>query len=285
MILPRADHLLLVVLAAAGTDGTAGAQTTRPLDELAPTGTLRVGIGVGEASSAFWATRDPSTGQPRGVTVDLAAELARRLSVPLQLIAYANSGEVTTAGPLGEWDVAFLPVDAERTAVLDFGPAYYVFEGTYLVPAGSAIRKISDVDRADVRVLGVRDTTTARAAARSLTRTTLTLFASLEPIMERLQAGQADAVAMSRESLKSLLPRLPGARVLDGAFHTAGVAVAVPKGRPAALAYVTSFIEDAKASGVVRRAFDGAGLEDAAVAPVAPPSNSPDSRTAPPERR
>jgi len=82
--------------------------------ELISTGKLRVGIGVGAAPSAFWATRDPATSKPRGVTVSLGQALADRLGVPLELVIYPNSGEVTAGGPKGEWDVAFMPEDAER---------------------------------------------------------------------------------------------------------------------------------------------------------------------------
>jgi polar amino acid transport system substrate-binding protein len=266
---PRAGRILAAAALAAGGLTAARAQTPPPMSELAPEGTLRVGIGVGPASSAFWATTDPATGEARGVTVELATELARRLNVPLELVRYPNSGEVSLAGQRGEWDVTFLPVDADRATIVDFGPPYYVFEGTYLVRPGSAIQTLADVDREGVRVAGVENTTTARAADRSLTRTRLTAFKQVEPIIALLTSGDVDALAMSRESLRSLLPQLPGARILDGAFHTAGVAVAVPKNRPAALAYVTAFIEDAKRTGVVRRAFDRAGLADAAVAPPA----------------
>jgi ABC-type amino acid transport substrate-binding protein len=139
--------------------------------ELLPTGTLRVGIGVGASTSAFWAVRDAATGLPRGVTVDLAYALARRLEAPVALVVYAEAGEIVAAGPKGEWDVAFMPEDAARREVVDFGPAY------------------------------------------------------------------ADA------------------------------AVAVPKGKPAALGYVSRFIDEAKDDGTVRRALDNAGLKNTPVAP------------------
>src|SRR5262245_26962029 len=100
--------------------------TAAPVNDIAPGGALRVGIGVGPVPSAFWATRDPASGEPRGVTVDLARELARELGVPLRLVVYPNSGEVTAAGPRGEWDVAFMPVDEVRAKMVDFGPAYFL---------------------------------------------------------------------------------------------------------------------------------------------------------------
>ncbi len=260
----------LAAAAVAGCAGFSDARAAVPMSELAPTGKLRVGIGVGAVASAFWAIRDPATGRPRGVTVDLATALAQELGVPLELVVYPNSGELTLAGPRGEWDVAFMPVDAERAKAVDFGPAYYLFESTYLVPAGSPIRSLAEVDRPGVRVVAIEGTTTARSAARSLKNATLLRFQTVEELRELVRSGQADAVALGRESLEGLAAQLPGARILEGSFHASGVAVAVPKNRPAALAYVTNFIETAKAAGVVRRALDNAGLTKATVAPASP---------------
>jgi polar amino acid transport system substrate-binding protein len=244
---------------------------TALLQKIAPTGKLRVGIGVGAVSSAFWATADAATGKPRGVTVDLGGELAQRLGVPLKLVIYNNSGEVTAGGPRGDWDVAFMPVDAERAKMVDLGPAYYLFESTYLVPAGSAIRSIAEVDRPGVRVVGIENTTTARSAARSLRNTKVQTVSTVDEIIERVRSGNADAVALGRESLESLALKFPGSRVLPGNFQATGVAIAVPKGRRVSLACATAFIEDAKSGGLVRRALDKAGLKDAPVAPAASP--------------
>ena len=235
--------------------------------ELLPTGKLRVGIGVGASPSAFWATRDPATGQLRGVTVDLANALANRLGAPLELVVYPNSGEVTAAGPKGEWDAAFMPEDAERRTIVDFGPAYYLSTSTWLVRAGSAIRTIAEVDQPGVRAAGIANTTTARTATTTLKHTKLLSFRTMDELVEKMKSGEVDAIALGRESLQGLQPQLPGSRILDGYFHAAATAVAVPKNHPAALAYVSEFIEQAKASGIVRRAFDNAGMHGAAVAP------------------
>ena len=235
--------------------------------ELAPTGKLRVGIGVGASPSAFWTTRDPATGKPRGVTVNLGQALADKLGVPLELVVYPNSGEVTAAGPKGEWDVAFVPEDAERRKVVEFGPAYYLSTSTYMVRPGSAITSIAEVDRAGVRVGGIAGTTTARTAIATLKNTKVLSFRTVDEIVAKMKAGEVDAIALGRESLRGLAPQLPGARVLDGHFHAAGTAVAVPKGKPAAHAYVTQFVEEAKANGTLRRALDDAGFADLAMAP------------------
>ncbi|MGG5811223.1 transporter substrate-binding domain-containing protein [Falsiroseomonas sp. CW058] len=235
--------------------------------ELAPSGTLRVGIGVGPAASAFWALRQPD-GSPRGVTVTLAEEAARRLGLPLQVVAFPSSGAVTEAGasaPPG-WDLSFMPVDAERAARVAFGPDYYLSVSTYLVAGNSPLRHADDANRDGVRVGGVAGTTTLRAAQRAHPRATFVATAGLDEMVAKFQAGEVDAVALGRESLESLLPRLSGARIVDGHFHALGTAVAVPRGRPLALAWATAFIEAAKADGTVRRALDGVGIGG----PVAP---------------
>jgi polar amino acid transport system substrate-binding protein len=262
-------HGVSALLVCAGLIGGAMAQeqNAQSVKELAATGTLRVGVGVGPAASAFWTTRDPATGSPRGVTVDLGTALGQRLRLPVAIVEFKSSGEVTDAADSGAWDVTFMPVDDERRKRVDFGPNYYLSDSTYLVPSGSPIRTIDEVDRPQVRVYGVENTTTIRTARRVLKTTGVTGVRSADEILELLRKGEADAAALGRDSLKGLAAALPGARILDGYFHATGVAVAVPKGRPAALALVTEFIEAAKTDGTVRRALDNAGFRDAAVAP------------------
>ena len=267
-LLALLSAVLLATFSPARADSRGGV-----LRELAPTGTLRVAIGVGPTASAFYCTRDPLSGRPRGVAVDLGAELSRMLRVPIEYVEYQSSGEITEAAKAGAWDVTFMPVDAERTKVVEFGPAYYNFESTYLVPPGSAIKTIEEVDRPGVRVIGVENTATGRAAAAALKNATFVTFRSVAELMGEMRAGRADAVALSRESLRNFAAAFPGARVLAGHFFASRVAVAVPKGRPEALAFVTAFVENAKFTGSVRRALDGAGLKEAEVAPLATQKN------------
>jgi polar amino acid transport system substrate-binding protein len=262
----RLIHLFAALLLAACV--SVPDQTVR--SELVPTGKLRVGIGMGASPSAFWTTRDPATGKPRGVTVNLGQALAGKLGVPLELVVYPNSGEVTAGGPKGEWDVAFVPEDAERRKIVDFGPAYYLSTSTYMVRAGSPIKTIAEVDSADVRVGGIAGTTTARTAVATLKNTKVISFRTVDEILEKMKSGEIDAIALGRESLAGLAPQLPGSRVLDGYFHAAGTAIAVPKGKPAAHAYVTQFIEEAKQNGILRRALDDAGFAGLAMAPPGP---------------
>lgn len=258
--------LVALLLVAFGTSA-AHADDTAARRELLPGGTLRVGIGVGQAPSAFWAVRDAS-GQPRGVTVTLGEALARQMDVPMELRTYNSSGEVAEAAERGEWDVSFMPTDAERAKKVDFGPAYYLFTSTFLVPAGSPIRSIDEVDRPGIRVAGIANTTTIRTAERTLKQARIVSGGTMTEVVGLLRDGKVDTIAFGREALEGLLPELPGARLLDGHFHASRAAVAVPKGRPAALAYATAFIEHAKANGLVRKALDEAGIRG----PVAPPA-------------
>lgn len=249
----------------------ADTDTLRPgpaaLNELAPTGKLRFGVVTAPERTSFFVVRD-ADGKPRGVTVDLGHELARQAGTPIEFLIAPNSGELTDALSSGAIDAAFMPVDDERSKRVAFGPVYFVFENTYLVRAGSDIKSIAEVDRPGIRVIGIAGTTTIRTSGRLLKNTTIVPVNAVDQALEMLGSGKADAFALTRDSLQPLAERVPGSRILDGAFHQTGIAIAIPKNRPIALAYVTAFMENAKASGMVRRAFDDAGLKELAVAPV-----------------
>jgi len=234
--------------------------------ELVPTGKLRVGVVFAPAASPFFIVKE-ANGEPRGVTVDLAHELGRNLDVPVEFMVVPNSGLVTDATESGAIDVAFMPVDEERKKRVDFGPAYFMIESTYLATAASGIKTVAEVDRPNVRVVGIANTTTIRAAGRSLKNASISAAASVDEAMAKLRSGNADAFALSRDSLPPFVAQLPGSRIVEGGFQQTGIAIAVPKNRPNALAYVTAFMESAKASGVVRRALDRAGFANDPVAP------------------
>jgi polar amino acid transport system substrate-binding protein len=254
----------VVVLMAAGASADPAV-----LKELAPSGKLRVAIAVAPNPGAGNVAMGAG-GEPRGISGDLGRELGKRLGVPVQWVQYPNSGALTDAVTSGAWDVAFIPVDNERKKKVDFGPPHIVLQSTFLVPPGSPIQSLADVDKPGLRVVGVENTATTRAAQASLRNVTMTNAKSGAELAELLRAGKADAIAQSRESLTQIAEKLPGARVLPGAFMNSFVAVAVPKGKPAALAYVSAFAEDAKASGLVRRSLDSVGMKSSVVAPPGP---------------
>lgn len=238
------------------------------LKELAPAGTLRGGVVIAPAMSVFFAVVE--AGKPRGVTVDLMASFAADAKLPLELKLFPNSGELTAAVAAGECDVAFMPQDTERAKVVDFGPAYYMIESTFLVPAGSTIGTLADANFKSARAIVIASTTTGRSAARFLTQGTVEEVRTVDEMTAMARAGDGDLFALSRDAFATLLPALPGARVLDGGFQHTGIASAVPKGRRVALEIFGGFVERAKRSGVIRNALDRAGFADADVAPSAP---------------
>jgi polar amino acid transport system substrate-binding protein len=255
---------LLVALAIAA-EATAG-DIEAAKRELAPTGKLRVGLVSAPKANVFFVTADAS-GTPRGVTADLGNRLAGTLGVPSDFVVAHNSGEVTAALEQGLVDVAFLPIDDERRKRVDFGPAYVQFESTCLVLGTSDFKTVSDLDRADVRVGGEANTTTMRAVASVLKAASIVPITSVGEAMAMLRGGQIDAFALGRDSLVPYQQEIPGSRILEGHFHVTGIAIAVAKNRAAALAYAHVFIEEAKASGLIRRTFDDAGMQAVAVAP------------------
>jgi polar amino acid transport system substrate-binding protein len=236
-----------------------------PLVEIAPTGDLRVAIGVGPSPSAFWATRDASG--PRGVTVDLGRAAAARLGVPVRFVEYRNAGEITAGAAKGEWDITFMPHEAEREKLMDHGPAYVNYDSTYIVRAGLDARTPAELDRKGIHVGAISGTSTSRTAARSLKQAAIVLIPKAEEAVAQFAQGKVDALAMGREALEDIARKVPGSRVLAEPIQQTGVMIVVPKERPATRTWAARFMQDAKADGTVRRALDGAGFANARVAP------------------
>ena len=234
--------------------------------DLAPTGTLRAGINYG---NFILATREPGTGEPRGVAIELTRELARRLGVPVTLIDYDSVATMVDAAKTGAWDIAFLGIDPARAGDIGFTAAYLQIEATYLVPAGSRLRTIADVDDAGVRVAAPGRANYELYLSRSLQRARLVRAQTADAAFALLAAGEVEALAGLRQALIGLAPKLLGSRLLDGYFMAVQQAVGVPRGRAAGLAYLREFVEDAKASGLVTRAIERTGARGVSVAPRA----------------
>src|SRR3982075_4230179 len=128
-------------------------------DESVPTGKLRVAIGISAAGGAFWSNKNEAGGYS-GVPVDLGKEMAAQIGVPVEYVAYPNSGQITDAAGKGAWDVTFLPQDPERETKMSFGPIYEVADATYIVKAGSQVTNFTTLDQPDIKVAAVNNTTT-----------------------------------------------------------------------------------------------------------------------------
>lgn len=247
----------------------AAAAEENVMKELVPTGKLRVGVAYAPAPTPIFVTRD-TAGDVHGVPRDLGTALAKALGVPMEMVVAATTGELTEACVAGSIDIGFMPADDERRKRVDFSPPYFVIESTYLAAGPSAIQTLGDVDRPEVTVVGIAGSTTMRAAGRSLKSAKIVAAKSVDEAMAMMKTGNAQAFALTHDSLPALQKQLPGSRILDGAFQITGVSIAVQKNHPAALAYVTSFIQSAKTNGIIRQAFDNAGLNALQIAPLSP---------------
>ena len=214
------------------------------LQQLAPTGKLRIAIAVAPSPSAQFAIKDGDN--YRGVAVTLGNALANKLGVPGELVVHDGSGEIQNSAADNKWDVAFLPVDQERKKFVDFGNAYHLLQSTYLVGPSAKFASVDAANAAGVRIGGVANTATFRTSNKTAPNATHVSFDKTDAAVAALKDGQVDALAFSRESLTGLAPKVPGSRILDGGFLNSTTSVAIPKNRPAALAYVTEFIEEAK---------------------------------------
>ena len=158
------------------------------MKELISTGKLRVGVAFAPSPSPLFVVK-AKDGTVHGVTVDLGNELAKELEVEAEFMVAPNTGELVDALEAGRIDVSFMPVDDERKKRIDFGPVYFLVESTYMVTEASDLHKVADVDQPGIRVVGIANTTTIRAAARSLTKTTITAAQSIGDAVEMLTGG------------------------------------------------------------------------------------------------
>jgi polar amino acid transport system substrate-binding protein len=243
----------------------AGPAIADPLkDQIAPTGKLRVGIGVSAAGGAYWSKKNEA-GEYTGVPVDLGKAMAAQLGVPVEYVAYSNSGLITDAASSGAWDVTFLPQDAERETKMSFGPVYETADATYIVKAGSTVTNFQTLDQPGIKVAAVNGTTTMRGAVAHLKNAEVTGYQTYDQIFGLLKNGEVDAFALSRDQLNAMARQIPGTKVLDETFKKTVTAVAVPLNHPLALAFATKFMTEAISNGTLRKAFDNNGLKDSPI--------------------
>ena len=236
--------------------------------DLIRAGKVRAGVGV---VAPHWAVKDAQTGELRGVAIDVARALARRIGIELVAVEYPSPPVDLGGLKDSAWDVGFLAIDPSRAAVVDFSPPYLQIDATYLVPEGSSIRNVADVDQPGVRIAVTSKSVEEIVLSRSLKRAELRSVDTISAGFDLLRAKNADVLAAPRPALFPLSSRLPGSRVLTDRFHAAFGAMAVPKGQTARLAYIAEFVEEAKASGLVQRAIEGANVRGVQVAPPGNP--------------
>jgi polar amino acid transport system substrate-binding protein len=245
------------------------------IQQLAPSGTLRAAINLG---NPVLAQRDAATGDLRGVSVDLARELANRLGVALRFVPYDAAGKVFEALQAAAWDIAFLAIDPKRATEIAFTAPYVIIEGSYMVLRTSPLQTIADVDRTGVRIAVGNGSAYELFLTRTLQHAELVrLPTGNEAIAAFLRDG-IDAVAGVKSPLQKFAQNRPDLRVMDGRFMAIEQAMGMPKGRGkpeaahSALQFLGAFVEEAKATGLVAAGLERSGQRDAQVAPPAAPA-------------
>ena len=234
--------------------------------EIAPSGTLRAAINFG---NPVLAQKDPASGAPRGVSVDIANELGRRLGLPVAFVAFDAAGKVFEALSQKAWDVAFLAIDPKRATEIDFTPPYVVIEGSYMVPAGSPLKVVEDVDRAGVRIAVGNGSAYELYLSRTIKHAQIVRAPTGNEAIAMFERDKLEAVAGVKSPLQRFAQTRPDLRVMDGRFMVIEQAIGVPKGRAEAVRYLRSMIEELKASGFVADGLARSGQRDARVAPAA----------------
>jgi polar amino acid transport system substrate-binding protein len=247
----------------AGCAVTPAAPPAAAVAELAGTGKLRAAINYG---NPILANRGPD-GQPRGVSVDLAREAGRRLGVPVELVTFTSAGNTVEAIKARQVDLAFVAIDPVRAADMEYTAAYVIIEGAYLVRNGSAVQRNEDVDRGGTRIAVGRGSAYDLHLTRELKNATLARAPTSPEVVDFFLAQNLDVAAGVKQQLEMDARRVGGVRLLPGRFMVINQAMGVPKGRAAAQAWLSRYIEEMKASGFVAEALKRHGIEGAAVAP------------------
>ena len=229
---------------------------------LTSTGKLRAGINF---QNVLLTTLGPN-GEQGGVAVEFARELARRLKVPLEIIPYKSAGALADSVSTGAWEISVLGDEPERAKVITFATPLTEIEATYLVPPGSPIRSISEVDRPGIRIVSPAKSAFDLYLSRTIKNAQLVQIAGPKAAQDHFVREKLDALAGLKPGLLEVAPTLPGSRILDGNFTVVRHTVGTPKSLDTAAAYLRDLVEDVKASGLVAKWIEKSGVKGLSVA-------------------
>lgn len=235
-------------------------------EELAPTGTLRAGINL---SNFLLVTGRSASGDPEGVAPDMARAIGAELGVPVKLVPFKSPGELGDQVGKGMWDIGLIGAEPQRAATIAFTAAYVEIEATYMVPEGSPIKSIADVDRK-----GVRIAVSARSAydlwlENNIRNATLVRATGLDAAYDKFVGDKLDVLAGLRPGLLKDMAKAPGMRILDGKFTAVQQAVGTARPNTAGAAFLAAFVEKAKKSGLVAGLIERHKVRGLSVAPPA----------------
>ncbi len=267
----RTAGMLLTVTLLTACVGTMPSKNVSPSTDavraLAPTGVLRAAINFG---NPILANKDPKTGEPFGVSVDIARELGKRLSVPVELVTFAAAGKVVDAVSANEVSIAFVAIDPVRAATTAYTAPYVIIEGAYLVRENSPLRDNAEVDRAGTRVVVGGGSAYDLYLTREIKHATLVRAPTSPLVTDEMLKQNLEVAAGVRQQLEADALRVGGVRLLPGRFMVINQALAMPVASAGASDFLKAFVEDLKASGFVANALQRHGIKGALVAPLVP---------------
>jgi polar amino acid transport system substrate-binding protein len=231
--------------------------------DLAPSGKLRIGLNY---SNFLLVIGDDANGEPKGIAPDLGRELAKRVGMPFEFVKFDAAGKLFDAVKSAQCDVGFLGAEPQRADEVDFTNAYLEIPVTFLVPAGSPIKAIADVDREGVRIAVSERSAYDLYLTRTLKKAQLVRTKGIPASYDAFMAQKLEVLGGLKPKLVEEQARTPGSRVLDGQITGVQQAIGAPKGRPAAAKYLREFAEDVKRSGFVARAIEKHGVKGVRVA-------------------
>jgi polar amino acid transport system substrate-binding protein len=234
------------------------------VDELAPTGVLRAGINMG---NFLLVTGKTASGDPQGVAPDMAAEIAKRLGVGVAYVKYERPSTLADAADTDAWDIGLIGAEPQRAEKITFTAAYCEIEATYLVPPGSPITNIADVDRPGIRIASRRGAAYGLWLERNIKHAKLILAESAEGPLNQFIAEKLEAYGALRPQLLTESNKLPGSRILPGNFMTVQQAIGTAKTNAAGAAFLSDFVAEAKSSGLVARLIEKHNVKGLSVAP------------------
>jgi len=234
--------------------------------QLAPTGVLRAGINL---SNFLLVTGKSASGDPEGVSPSMAKAVADRLGVPVRYVPFPKPGLLADAVDDNAWDIGLIGAEPQRAEKIAFTAAYTEIEATYLVPAGSKITAIDQVDRP-----GIRIAVSARSAydlwlERNIKHATVLRVEGGAGAVAKFRDEGLEALAGLRPGLLTDVEQFPGARILDGQFTAVQQAIGTQKRNAAGAAFLRDFVEEAKSSGLVARFIAQHKVRGLSVAPPA----------------
>lgn len=237
------------------------------ISQLTQDGVLRAGINLG---NGLLVTGKAANGDPQGVSPDMARAIAEALGAEVSYVPFATPGELADAAAAGLWDIGLIAAEPSRAETIAFTAAYVEIEATYLVPAGSPIQSVDQVDKDGMRIAVSGRSAYDLYLTRSLEHAELHRATGAEATFELFTVGNFDALAGLRPGLIGVAAKLEGSRILDGYFTTVQQAIGTPIGNRAGAAFLAAFAEDAKASGMVKDLIDKYGVTGRlSVAPAA----------------